>query len=159
MTTADRFSDPRYTAWHAEQDGVLDEYLAANDLPAIEAPAPTITIEDIAKIVPASLSVKGRRYDWEITYTDHNWRPLESFRVAYNAPLERLDELAVWVDGVMARRPESPKLGRPEIGPQIKVRLPEEVIARVDALATEAGVSRSEWVRQAVTAAADSPHP
>lgn len=42
------------------------------------------------------------------------------------------------------------EMGRPEIGPQIKVRLPQETIAAVDALAKSGGVSRSAWVRAAV---------
>ena len=49
---------------------------------------------------------------------------------------------------------EPPVMGRPEIGPQVKVRMPVDLIARVDEFADEAGVSRSEWVRRAVEAAA-----
>lgn len=41
--------------------------------------------------------------------------------------------------------------GRPEIGPQVKVRLPAEVLAAVDAAAQAAGVSRSAWIRDCVT--------
>lgn len=46
------------------------------------------------------------------------------------------------------------EMGRPEIGPQIKVRLSPETLARVDALADAAGMSRSAWVRGAIEAAA-----
>lgn len=42
--------------------------------------------------------------------------------------------------------------GRPEIGPQVKVRLPDDTLARVDAAAEAAGVTRSAWVREAVEA-------
>lgn len=45
--------------------------------------------------------------------------------------------------------------GRPEVGPQIKVRLPEEVIAAVDALAAAEGITRSAWIRACVSAAVD----
>lgn len=49
--------------------------------------------------------------------------------------------------------PMPPELGRPAVGPQIKVRLPQDVIERVDELAVAAGQSRSEWVRHLVTVA------
>lgn len=42
--------------------------------------------------------------------------------------------------------------GRPEIGPQIKVRIPEDTLTQVDAAAAAAGVSRSAWIREAVEA-------
>jgi hypothetical protein len=38
--------------------------------------------------------------------------------------------------------------GRPEIGPVIQVRLPEELLERVDALAGQTGASRAETIRQ-----------
>ena len=43
--------------------------------------------------------------------------------------------------------------GRPAIGPQINVAIPPETVARVDAAARKAGISRSEWIRRAVEAA------
>lgn len=43
--------------------------------------------------------------------------------------------------------------GRPEVGPRVVVRLPEEVIARVDELARSAGVSRAAWLRAVVESA------
>jgi hypothetical protein len=148
--SVDRFADVHYTAWHAEQDGVLDEYLEAKDLPAVGAPPPAVSIQDIRNIVPASLAVIGRRHGWEIAYTDHNWRRIESIRVAYDAPVERLAELRAWVQDVMTKRP---RIGRPEIGPQVKVRLPEDVIAKIDGVRD--GISRSEWIRRAIIAALD----
>lgn len=46
---------------------------------------------------------------------------------------------------------ESPiEMGRPPIGPQVKVRLRPETLAQVDEQAAEAGVSRSEWIRATV---------
>lgn len=46
--------------------------------------------------------------------------------------------------------------GRPEVGPQIKTRLPGDVLARVDAAAAAAGgLSRSAWIRRAVESALD----
>ena len=43
--------------------------------------------------------------------------------------------------------------GRPAIGPQINVAIPPELLARVDAAARKAGISRSAWIRRAVEAA------
>ena len=43
--------------------------------------------------------------------------------------------------------------GRPVIGPQIAVSMPPELLARVDAAARKAGISRSAWIRRAVEAA------
>ena len=43
--------------------------------------------------------------------------------------------------------------GRPAIGPQINVAIPPEVVARVDAAARAAGISRSEWIRRAIESA------
>jgi hypothetical protein len=37
--------------------------------------------------------------------------------------------------------------GRPEIGPAIQVRLPEDLLAQIDAKAEDDGVSRAEMVR------------
>ena len=41
-------------------------------------------------------------------------------------------------------------IGRPVIGPQLKVRLPEALIARIDAVAEVASLTRSAWIRQAL---------
>ena len=38
--------------------------------------------------------------------------------------------------------------GRPEIGPVIQVRLPEDLLTKVDAAAEKAGLSRAETIRQ-----------
>lgn len=43
--------------------------------------------------------------------------------------------------------------GRPEIGPAISIKVPTDILARIDAAATEAGSSRAEWIRQACAAA------
>ena len=49
--------------------------------------------------------------------------------------------------------PMPAEMGRPEIGPQIKVRLSPETLARVDEMASTAGVSRSAWVRATIEGA------
>lgn len=55
---------------------------------------------------------------------------------------------------------ESPEMGRPTIGPQVKVRLRAETIEAVDSLAAQAGVTRSEWIRRVVELAAEGrPNP
>ena len=46
--------------------------------------------------------------------------------------------------------PMPPEMGRPEIGPQVKVRLPADVLARVDAAADAAGKTRSAWLRAVI---------
>lgn len=46
--------------------------------------------------------------------------------------------------------------GRPAIGPQIAIAFPPDMLARVDAAARAAGVSRAEWIRRAVVAALPS---
>ena len=43
--------------------------------------------------------------------------------------------------------------GRPPIGPQINVAVAPATVARIDAAARAAGISRSEWIRRAVEAA------
>ena len=43
--------------------------------------------------------------------------------------------------------------GRPAIGPQTTIAFPPDMLARVDAAAAGAGVSRAEWIRRAVVAA------
>lgn len=48
---------------------------------------------------------------------------------------------------------EEVRFGRPEIGPQIKVRVPEDVLAQIDARAATTELSRSAWVRRAIESA------
>jgi hypothetical protein len=43
--------------------------------------------------------------------------------------------------------------GRPEIGPTIDVRMPQEMIARVDDFASKVGLSRAETIRQMIARA------
>lgn len=196
-----------------------------------------ITIKDIRKIVPPTLAVTSRDETWVVGKTDHNWRAVETFEVAFGADRARLEELAEWVRarvhgpadidravivthpgpmhpygtgiylmapldsdptryGPMEWIPMTPDdnpedghlsvdvalaeltrrgwlhdepadngydalevsisripPGRPEIGRQVKVRLPESVIEAVDALAEADGVTRSAWIRECVTAA------
>ena len=40
--------------------------------------------------------------------------------------------------------------GRPAIGPQVNIAMSPATVARVDTAARAAGVSRSEWIRQAI---------
>jgi len=54
---------------------------------------------------------------------------------------------------VATGEPVEPEMGRPVIGPQVKVRLTTETIAAVDGAAEAAGASRSAWIRAAVDAA------
>lgn len=42
--------------------------------------------------------------------------------------------------------------GRPEVGPRIGVRLPEELLEQLDTYADQAGINRAEAVRQMVAA-------
>ncbi len=42
--------------------------------------------------------------------------------------------------------------GRPAIGSPIQLRFPAETVAEIDALAAAEGVTRSQWIRQAVAA-------
>lgn len=46
--------------------------------------------------------------------------------------------------------------GRPPIGRIVNVRMDEGMITQIEAAAQDAGVSRAEWVRRAVTAALNS---
>lgn len=48
---------------------------------------------------------------------------------------------------------EEVRFGRPEIGPQIKIRVPEDVLAQIDAKVADTDLSRSAWVRRAIEAA------
>ena len=43
--------------------------------------------------------------------------------------------------------------GRPAIGPQVNIAISPATVARIDAAARAAGISRSEWIRRAVEAA------
>ena len=43
--------------------------------------------------------------------------------------------------------------GRPAIGPAFSLRLPADMLARIDADAERKGISRAEWIRRAVVAA------
>jgi len=43
--------------------------------------------------------------------------------------------------------------GRPAIGNAINMRFPAELLAQIDAAATAAGITRSEWIRTACTEA------
>lgn len=59
------------------------------------------------------------------------------------------DAVAKWFGQVEEERGP----GRPVIGPEVKVRLPQEQADAVDKMAAEAGISRSEMLRKLVTAA------
>lgn len=50
--------------------------------------------------------------------------------------------------------PETADPGRPEIGPAVKIRLPVDVLDAIDAEAEAAGLTRSAWIREALTRAA-----
>lgn len=41
------------------------------------------------------------------------------------------------------------KPGRPAIGEPINIRLPADMLARIDAAAQTEGITRSEWMRRA----------
>lgn len=41
--------------------------------------------------------------------------------------------------------------GRPRVGPVVLLRMPQEMISRIDAAAAELGTTRSEIIRRAVT--------
>ena len=47
----------------------------------------------------------------------------------------------------------SGKPGRPPVGPQVSIAMSPDMLARIDAAAASAGVSRAEWVRRACAAA------
>lgn len=49
--------------------------------------------------------------------------------------------------------PQEVQYGRPEVGPQVVVRMPETLRDRVDAAAAAHGVSRASWIRAAVESA------
>ena len=43
--------------------------------------------------------------------------------------------------------------GRPAVGPQVKIAIQPDILARVDEAARAARVSRSEWIRRAIVGA------
>ena len=47
----------------------------------------------------------------------------------------------------------SGKPGRPPVGPQVSIAMIPDMLARIDAAAARAGISRAEWVRRACAAA------
>lgn len=48
---------------------------------------------------------------------------------------------------------EPPAVGRPEIGPAISIKVPVDMLARIDAEAAALGIARAEWIRRACAAA------
>lgn len=44
------------------------------------------------------------------------------------------------------------RAGRPAIGDPIQIRLPADTLAEIDATAEAEGVTRSQWIRQAIAA-------
>lgn len=46
--------------------------------------------------------------------------------------------------------------GRPYVGPAISVKIPEDLLAAMDAASEAQGIARAEWIRRACTAALDS---
>lgn len=48
---------------------------------------------------------------------------------------------------------ETPRMGRPPVGPAINIRVPAELLEAIDSRAELGGVSRVEWIRRALTAA------
>lgn len=49
--------------------------------------------------------------------------------------------------------PEEVQYGRPEVGPQVVVRMGTDMRDAIDARAAEAGVTRAQWMRDALSAA------
>ena len=49
--------------------------------------------------------------------------------------------------------------GRPAIGEPVQIRLPADMLADVDRLARAEGVTRSQWVRQALAARVAASNP
>ena len=43
--------------------------------------------------------------------------------------------------------------GRPPVGPQVKIAIQPDILARVDEAARAAHASRSEWIRRAIVGA------
>lgn len=67
---------------------------------------------------------------------------------------EARQKLTEWGHGdAVAEHIDRPQAGRgrPEIGPEVKTRLPLSVIAAVDAMAEARGISRAEQMRQLIT--------
>lgn len=86
----------------------------------------------------------------------HDRQPV---RLAMRRPTDRILDLPSWVDAEYraGRIAEGYALvsvrgrgGRPVVGGQVSVAVPPEVLARVDAAASLGGVSRPEWIRQAI---------
>lgn len=50
----------------------------------------------------------------------------------------------------MSERQAVTRTGRPPIGPEVKTRLTEDEIGRIEQLAAANGIDRSEWIRRAV---------
>jgi metal-responsive CopG/Arc/MetJ family transcriptional regulator len=50
------------------------------------------------------------------------------------------------------------KAGRPAIGPAIQIRIPADMLAEIDATAAAEGVTRVQWIRQAVAARLHAAH-
>lgn len=64
------------------------------------------------------------------------------------------DEALARYFGELPDEPPAPaKPGRPAVGDQIKIAMPADMLAAIDADATAQGVSRSEWIRRACAAA------
>lgn len=86
------------------------------------------------------LTKSGR---WVWTATD---------RTEYLTPEEARGNLTRWGFGAEAteRIEHRDGPGRPEIGPEIKTRLPVEAIEQLDAMAATNGVSRAEQMRQII---------
>lgn len=64
------------------------------------------------------------------------------------------DKIEVWLaDRGVTVAPAPAKPGRPAVGDQIKIAMPADLLAAIDADATAQGVSRSEWIRRACAAA------
>lgn len=46
-----------------------------------------------------------------------------------------------------------PVMGRPRVGQRVAIAVPDDLIARVNAAADEAGVTRAEWLRRVIACA------
>lgn len=81
--------------------------------------------------------------------------------LAYLVPDAAEKDLGQWVDrqyatgriaaGYALVSVKVPRGGRPAVGPQVNIAISPDMLAQVDAAASTAGVSRSEWVRRAVS--------
>ena len=61
----------------------------------------------------------------------------------------------VLVERYFGAQPEEAAIGRPSMGdaPVVTVKIPADLLARIDAAADAADVSRAEWIRRACEAA------